>query len=61
MGRPLTIQTDHHALQWLNQFKDSNSRLAQWSLSTTAISATVVHRAGQLNGNADALSRAAAN
>ena len=33
LGRPFKIQTDHCALVWLNQLKDMNSRLTQYSLS----------------------------
>ena len=61
MGRPFIIQTDHRALQWLDRLKDSNPRLARWSLALQPYQFTVEHRAGHLNGNADALSRAAAN
>ena len=61
LGRPFKIQTDHHALQWLDCLKDSNPRLARWSLALQPYQFTVEHRAGCLNGNADALSRAAAN
>ena len=60
MGRPFTIQTDHRALQWLDCLKDSNPRLARWSLALQPYQFTVVHGAGRLNANADALSRAAA-
>ena len=61
MGQPFIIQTDYLALQWLDWLKDSNPRLARWSLALQPYQFTVVHRAGQLNDNADALSRAAAN
>ena len=61
LGRPFIIQTDHRALQWLDRLKDSNPRLARWSLALQPYQFTVEHRAGLLNGNADALSRAAAN
>ena len=61
LGRPFVIQTDHRALQWLDRLKDSNPRLARWSLALQPFQFTVEHRAGLLNGNADALSRAAAN
>ena len=61
LGRPFKIQTDHRALQWLDRLKDSNPRLARWSLALQPYQFTVEHRAGRLNGNADALSRAAAN
>ena len=61
LGRPFIIQTDHRALQWLDRLKDNNPRLAQWSLALQPYQFTVEHRAGMLNGNADALSRAATN
>ena len=61
MGRPFIIQTDYHALQWLNGLKDSIPRLPRWSLALQPNQCTVVHKARQLNGNVDALSRAAAN
>ena len=57
MGRPFIIQTDHRALQWLDHLKDSNPRVAWWSLALQLYQYTVEHRAC-LNGNADALSRA---
>ena len=61
LGRSFIIQTDHRALQWLDRLKDSNPRLARWSLALQPYQFTVEHRAGLLNGNTDALSRAAAN
>ena len=54
------IQTAHHALQWVDHLKDSDLRLVRWSLALQPYQFTVVHRARQLNGNADALSRAVA-
>ena len=61
MGQPFIIQTNHCVLQWLDHLKGSNLRLARWSLALQPYKFIIVHRAGQLNGNADALSRAAAN
>ena len=61
LGRLFTIQTDHRALQWLDRLKDTNPRLAKWSLALQPYQFVVEHRAGILNGNADALSRVAAN
>ena len=61
LGRPFIIQTDHRALQWLDRLIDNNPRLARWSLALQPYQFTVEHKAGLLNGNADALSRAAAN
>ena len=57
LGRPFIIQTDHRALTWLDRVKDNNPRLTRWSLSLQPFQYTVVHRAGQANGNADGLSR----
>ena len=61
LGRLFTIQTDHRALQWPDRLKDTNPRLARWSLALQPYQFVVEHRAGILNGNADALSRVAAN
>ncbi|KAL5497626.1 hypothetical protein EMCRGX_G014134 [Ephydatia muelleri] len=58
IGRHFTVETDHRSLVWMDKLKDSNSRLTRWSLSMQPFNFTVVHRAGQANGNADALSRA---
>ena len=33
LGRLFTIQTDHRASQWLDRLKDTNPRLARWSLA----------------------------
>ena len=52
-------QTYHRALLWLNQLKDKNSRLTQWSLSPQPFKFKVTHRVGTDNSNADTLSRAA--
>ena len=58
LGKFFTIQTDHRSLQWLNQLKDTNSRLTRWSLSLQPYCYTVEYRSGKGNGNADALSQA---
>ena len=57
LGRPFIIQTDHRALQWMDKFKETNSRLTRWSLFLQAYQFRVVHRNGKANANADALSR----
>ena len=57
LGRQFHVQTDHHALQWLNQFKESNARLTRWSLALQPYQFLIEHRAGISNANADALSR----
>ena len=58
LGRQFIIQTDHRSLVWLDKLKEKNARLARWSLILQQYAFTVVHRAGTLNRNADALSRA---
>ena len=43
---------------WLDKFKDTNDRLARWSLALQPFQFSIIHRPGVSNGNADALSRA---
>ena len=59
LGKPFTVQTDHHALEWLDRLKEDNARLTRWSLALQPYQFTVKYRPGKLNGNADALSRQA--
>ena len=61
LWRQFTIQTDHRSLEWLNRLKENNSRLTRWSLALQPYNFVVEHRAGEKNGNADALSRVATN
>ena len=58
LGWPFVIQTDHRSLMWLDKFKDTNDRLARWSLALQPFQFSIVHRPGASNGNADASSRA---
>ena len=57
LGKPFTIHTDHRSLTWLNRLKDKNGRLTRWSLALQPYVFDVIHKAGAMNGNADALSR----
>ena len=57
LGKPFSILTDHHALEWLGRLKTDNARLTRWSLSLQPYNFTVTYRPGKCNGNADALSR----
>lgn len=54
LGCPFEIQTDHHSLMWLDQLKDTNDRLARWSLALQPFQFTI--SPGVSNGNADASS-----
>ena len=56
-GKPFRIQTHHRALQWLNNFKEKNSRLTRWSLALQPFTLTIEHKKGKDNANADTLSR----
>lgn len=33
LGREFKLETDHRALQWLEQMKDTNSRITRWFLA----------------------------
>ena len=57
-GRQFQVQTDHRSLQYLNQMRDHNGRLARWSLYLQPFDFVIAHRPGKHNGNADGLSRA---
>jgi len=48
---------DHQLLKWLHSVKDPTSRLIRWRLKLTEYEDEVVYKAGQINANADALSR----
>ena len=61
LGRPFTIETDYRSLIWMERLKTTNNRLARWSLALQPYTFQVIHKAGKLNGNADALSRAPTN
>ena len=56
LGKPFTVQTDHHALEWLDRLKEDNARLTRWSLALQAYQFMVKYRPGRLKGNADTLS-----
>ena len=56
-GTKFYVHTDHGCLSWLMKMKDPTGRLARWSLQLQQYDFDIIHRAGTLNGNADALSR----
>lgn len=56
-GLPFTIRTDHAALQWLLSFKEPEGQVARWIEQLQAFQFSIHHRAGEIHGNADGLSR----
>lgn len=56
-GRKFKIVTDHKPLNWIMSLKEPNSKLVRWRLKLEEFDYTIEHKAGKMNGNADALSR----
>jgi hypothetical protein len=56
-GRSFKVYTDHKPLETLMKKKDPHGRLARWSYEMQSYDMIVLHRPGQENQNADALSR----
>ena len=59
LGRRFTIRTDHASLLWLTRFRNPQGQLARWLEELSLYDFQLVHRAGALHCNADALSRIA--
>lgn len=57
LGRHFVLETDHRALRWLQQMKDSNMRIARWYLSLQPYDFIVNYQSGKTNLVADSLSR----
>lgn len=57
LGRKFTIITYHKALCHLASMKDPTSRTVRWNLKLSEFDYTIVHKAGKLHTNVDALSR----
>jgi hypothetical protein len=57
-GSKFTVVTDHKALVWLSNFKESKRRLFRWSTELSMYNFNVVHRPGKQLEHVDALSRA---
>ncbi|VDH99565.1 Hypothetical predicted protein [Mytilus galloprovincialis] len=51
------VYTDHQALKWLTNIKQSTGRLARWSVLLQGYSYDICFCPGKKNGNADCLSR----
>lgn len=58
-GRRFSVVTDCRSLKWLMNTRDPSSRLARWNLLLQEYDMEIVHKAGKMNQNADALSRGA--
>ncbi len=56
LGRHFKLITDHNALRWLHTM-EAKGRLARWIIDLQEFDFSVVHRAGRIHNNADALSR----
>ena len=56
-GRKFTVVTDHKPLTWIMNVKDPGSRLLGWRIKLEEYYYEVVYRKGELNANADVLSR----
>ena len=57
LGKEFTISTDHNPLTYLNNLTLSSSRLTRWRLKLAEYDFKIKYKKGQLNNNADALSR----
>lgn len=56
-GRKFKIITDHKPLTWLFSLKEPNSKLIRWRLKLEEFDYEIIYKKGNLNTNADALSR----
>ena len=51
------VQTDHHSLTWLVNFRHPESQIARWLEELSQYDMTIVHCPGKKHVNANALSR----
>ena len=56
-GRKFTIVTDHKPLVWIFNILNPSSRIMRWRIKLEEYDYVVIHKPGNLNTNADALSR----
>lgn len=57
LGREFVLRTDHNSLRWLHNFQGVEGQLARWMEQLANFQYIIVHRAGKLHANADAMSR----
>ena len=56
-AHPITVQTDHNPLVFIERVKFKNMRILRWALSLQPFNIRIVHVKGKDNVMADALSR----
>lgn len=56
-GATIKVVTDHYPLKFLALSTPQSTRLTRWVLALQRYNLTIEHKKGQLNANADALSR----
>lgn len=56
-GVQFTVITDHSALVWLKQIRNTSDRLARWAIYLQTYNFDIIHRKGINHSNVDALSR----
>ena len=56
-GRKFTVVTDYKPLVWFQNSKDPCSRVSRWRLKLAEYDFDVIYKAGNMNVNAEALSR----
>ena len=61
VGRNFTVQTDHGALVWLQNFRSPEGKMARWLETLQGYHFNIVHRPGWMHNNVDALSRLPCN
>ena len=54
-GQPVTVQTNHKPLAWLQKMKNANGHLTRWALVVQSYRIMMSHQKGCDNGNADRL------
>ena len=57
LGKTFTIRTDNASLLWVIKFRNLSGQLARWVEELSQYKCQIMHRAGKLHTNADALSR----
>ena len=56
-GRKFLLRTDHGALKWIFNFKESEGQVARWLETLSSFDFDIIHRPGIQHSNGHALSR----